>query len=94
MTEKIKKFITDNGLTFEEGRRNSDLTVICGYGLYLGVFTEGNVLEILHEVLEPLYRKDKDLEDECTRVFLFAKSNNYQAWWSEESNRAKFKLDA
>ena len=54
MKEKIEQFIKNNKLTFERGRRNSDLTIICGYAQSLGE----DSYEKLTSVLKPYFTKD------------------------------------
>ena len=32
---ELQRFITDNNITFQEGERNSNCVILCGYSQYL-----------------------------------------------------------
>lgn len=88
MKEKLEKFILDNKLTFEKGRRNSDLTIITGFALWLDVRPFD-----FDEVLQSYYDKDPELQEESNRVWRYADDSNYGKWWDVEANRNKYILN-
>lgn len=84
--EQLQKFIKDNNLKFTEGRRNNDLTVLCGYGLYI----ISNLEELWTSI--PTDVVTEELEKELDRVFKYTEANNYGQWWENEANRNQYKL--
>ena len=82
----LKNFIQHNKLSFEEGRRNSDLVMLCGYSLYIGAEKED--VEI---VLEEKFKADSGVEEEFNRIYPFAKKNNYGNWWDNPKNKNAIK---
>ena len=80
--EELKNFIKHNNLTFMEGRRNSDLVMLCGYSLYLGAEKED-----VETVLEEKLNVDAELVSEFNFVYPYAKKNNYGDWWNDPNNR-------
>lgn len=88
--ERLQKFIKDNKLEFVEGRRNSDLVVLCGYGLYIEALGEE-----IWDSIPGNKRADAnslELEEEFNRVLLYSQSYNYGKWWEKEANRKQYKL--
>ncbi len=84
--EQLQKFIKDNKLEFVEGRRNSDLVVLCGYGLYI----EANDDETWDSIPED--PRNPELYEEFDRVWIYAEENNYGKWWEKIGNRKQYKL--
>ncbi len=84
--KQLQKFIKDNGLQFTEGRRNSDLVVLCGYALYVEA-TDEDVWDSIPEI-----GKTPDVNSELDRVWSYAQTNNYGSWWETEANRKAYKL--
>ena len=78
----LKNFIQHNKLSFEEGRRNSDLVMLCGYSLYIGAEKED--VEI---VLEEKFKADSGVEEEFNRIYPFAKKCKYGDWWNNPKNK-------
>ena len=87
---KLKKFIQDNGLTFEEGQRNRDSVIISGYALYLGVQDPGIIENLLEEEYPDV--ADGELFDEIERVFAYAKLKNYEKFWYREEAKTMYKF--
>jgi len=77
MQDKIEKFITDNGLQFVEGTRNSDSTILSGYALHLGI----KEVEILTKAIDNVLPDADDYYSELDRVFKYAQKNNYGKYW-------------
>ena len=84
--EQLEKFIKDNGLEFTEGRRNSDLVVLCGYALYIEATSDDCVTAISDEVF------DAEIMNELDRVYDYAEANHYGNWWKIETNRNTYKF--
>ena len=81
--EELKNFIKHNSLTFMEGRRNSDLVMLCGYSLHSGAEKED-----VKTVLEEKLKIDAELVSEFNSVYHYAKKNNYGDWWNDPKNAA------
>lgn len=86
--EQLQKFIELNKLEFTEGRRNSDLVVLCGYALYIDA-TKEDAWDSIPEGIDGDY---DELDTEFSRVFDYADHNGYGKWWNIESNRKTYKL--
>jgi hypothetical protein len=84
---QIKEFIKNNNLTFEEGCRNTHVTIIIGYAQYLGL-TE----EELDEELSEQYDKDSFIAEEVTRLFDYCKSRDYKQYWKSDVAKATYKF--
>jgi len=84
--EQLQKFIKENGLQFTEGRRNSDLVVLCGYALYIEATSDDCAESIPNEVC------DSELMNELDRVYEYAENNNYGKWWKVHANRNTYKF--
>lgn len=87
---KLKKFIQDNGLTFEEGQRNKDSVIISGYALYLGLEESGLIEDLLDEEYPDV--ADGELFDEIQRVFNYARIKNYEKFWQTEEAKTMYKF--
>ena len=80
--EDLKNFIKHNSLTFKEGRRNSDLVMLCGYSLHSGAEKED-----VETALEEKLKIDAGLVSEFNFVYPYAKKNNYGDWWNNPKNK-------
>ena len=80
--EALKNFIKHNRLTFMEGRRNSDLVVLCGYSLHSGAEKED-----VETALEEKLKIDAELVSELNFVYPYALKNNYGDWWNNPKNK-------
>ena len=86
--EQLQKFIELNKLEFTEGRRNSDLVVLCGYGIYI----EATGDEIWDSISEDIETDFEELETEFNRVFDYAEANNYSKFWFKEEAKKQYKF--
>ena len=86
--EQLEKFIKENSLEFTEGRRNSDLVVLCGYGLYIGA----DLADVWNSIPLGIDTDYDELETELERVFEYAHAHNYGKWWENEANRKAYKI--
>lgn len=91
IVKKIEDFIQNNNLIFEEGSRNSDSTIICGYTLHIGGSCE-DINEAINNLdNEGELTPDSGWGDELERVWDFAEENNYGKWWTPENiEKAKY----
>lgn len=95
MEQKILDFIVLNDLTFQEGERNSNSTILSGYALYIGITDVNTLIKIIDK-----YKKStpEDLEyfdnyeEELTRVFNYAKNHDYGKFWNSEDAKTSFKF--
>ena len=83
----IKKFITDNKITFNEGERNSSTVVVIGYAQHLGL----NEVQLKKELAKEI-KADKFIKTEVERLFDYCKSNNYGAWWTTKEAKKQYKF--
>lgn len=90
-TEKIKKFIKDNELDFsgEGSGLNSNCCILAGYCLYLGI-DEGKMGDIAEELDILPDSHDVSPWGEFIRVFKYAESSNYGAYWETEEAKATY----
>lgn len=87
MKEQLKKFIKDNNLTFKEGSRNQDSTIVAGYALHLQM----NMTEAM-QCIEEVCPNSSNYREEFIPVFEFANKKGYGSWWAYEDNRKSFIL--
>ena len=86
MKNKIQTFIKENSLDFEGSGSdlNSNYCSLSGYALYLGLDLDG---------LKELMTDEQLTEvDELERVFNFAESHNYGAWWTSDQAKTEYKF--
>lgn len=76
MKNKIRQFIEDNTLSFEEGERNANIIVLIGYSQFLKLSKED-----LEEELQEEIDNDGVIQDEIDRLWSYASSNNYAKYW-------------
>lgn len=74
---KIRDFIDNNKLSFEQGNRNTTIVTLIGYTQYLGFEQEDLETELEKEIEE-----DSFIQDEIDRIWNFCKSKNYKNFWS------------
>lgn len=90
MRKNLVNFITNNELKFEEGRRNSDCVVICGYAQYIGADYE-DVKNAITIVLESSL--NDELSHELEKIWIYCWDNDYANWWDDQDNRDEYILD-
>lgn len=88
MKERIINFIQENNITFKEGTRNTDATVLSGYALYIGIKDVNVLIKIIDNVLNDT----DDYKTELINVFKFSKKNNYDKWWKTEQAKREYKF--
>ena len=80
MKELLEKFIKENKLDMDEcgSALNSTCCIIAGYALHIGITELEELINIFVDT------SSINFNEELTRVFLFAKKNNYGKWWESE----------
>ncbi len=82
---ELKEFIKENNLSFEEGQRNTNAVILCGYALHINK-TAKDCKESIKEY------SSKELEDEIDRVYFYASTNGYGKWWQNENAKKMYKF--
>ena len=83
----MRKFITDNDISFEPGSRNSSVVTLIGYAQHLGLAKES-----LEDALNDQIKADEFIGTEIDRLFDYCKANNYKKWWSTKQAKAQYKF--
>ena len=87
--DKLVKFLKENDIEFTEGRRNSDSVIISGFCLHIE-------LEDLDEIKKAIENNCEDAHwnfiEEFLRVYYFARSSNYGAFWETEEAKKLYKF--
>lgn len=82
---KIKEFIKNNDLSFEEGSRNTTVVILIGYSQFLGL-TKIQLEEELDEQIED----DYFIQEEIDRLWEFCKNRNYKDFWVTEKAKEEY----
>jgi len=89
--EKLKTFIKENNLSFNEGERNSNIVILCGFALF-----NENILEECKEVIPKEFidtlKKETNVFQEIERVYYYADSRNYKKYWGTAMAQAQYKF--
>ena len=83
----IKKFITDNEITFNEGERNSSTVVMIGYAQARGLTKTKLKSELSKEI-----KSDKFIGEEVERLWKYCEANNYKAFWNKPEAKKLYKF--
>lgn len=77
--KEILKFIKENNLSFNDSGSglNGNCVILAGYANYLNKENSQEIIDAIKEV----HPTSPEFDDEFTRVFDYANSNNYGAWW-------------
>lgn len=86
MVEKLKTFIKDNNLSFKEGQRNTNATILCGYALFIGAS-----IQDCKEAI-PTELSTGQLNAEIERVYNYANDSNYGKWWKKPEATKMYKF--
>ncbi len=85
MKEKLEQFIKDNSLSFTVGQRNSNITTLSGYALYIGASIDDC------EAAIPAARFTTEVCEELHRVYPYAERNNYAKFWRKKATKSLYK---
>lgn len=83
----MRKFITDNDISFEPGSRNSSVVTLIGYAQHLGMM-QGQ----LEDELEQEINNDSFIQEEIDRLWDYCKANNYKKFWTTKQAKAQYKF--
>ena len=81
----MRKFITDNDISFEPGSRNSSVVTLIGYAQHLGLM-QGQ----LEDELEQEIDNDSFIQEEIDRLWDYCKASNYKKFWSTKQAKAQY----
>lgn len=84
---KIREFIDANGLSFDEGSRNTICTTIIGFALHLGLGQNDLEVELSDEI-----EADGFIQDEIDRLFPFCSNRGYGNWWKKKEAKKAYKF--
>ena len=82
---ELKKFIKENNLSFEEGQRNTNAVILCGYALHINK-TAKDCKESVKEY------SSEELDDEIDRVYFYASTNGYGIWLKTLNAKKMYKF--
>lgn len=72
--EKLTKFVKDNNLEFHSGSGgDNNILALCGYATYINASLE-DCIKVAN---------NKDCNDEIERIYEYAKTHNYAAFWTK-----------
>jgi hypothetical protein len=80
----ITSFIENNNLTFEQGLRNTQSTIIIGYALYIGI---KDCYTLYHHIKSEF---DFDFMEEFEKIFFYARRSHYEKYWDLPSTHDKY----
>jgi hypothetical protein len=83
----MRKFITDNDISFEPGSRNSSVVTLIGYAQHLG-WDQGQ----LEDELEQEIDNDSFIQEEIDRLWDYCKASNYKKWWTTKHAKVQYKF--
>ena len=73
---KIREFIENNDISFDEGCRNSTVVTLMGYAQHLGLNKDEFESELSDEI-----EADGVIQDEIDERWGYCESNNYKKFW-------------
>lgn len=82
----LKQFIKANNLTFNEGERNTNVTILCGYALHMDKTVEDCKQAI------PSKFVTGELNQEIERVYDYADCNDYGNYWTSDDAISRYKF--
>ena len=82
---ELKKFIKENNLSFEEGQRNTNAVILCGYALHINK-TAKDYKESVKEY------SSEELDEDIDRDYFYVSSNGYGKWWQNENAKKMYKF--
>lgn len=84
---KIREFIDNNGLSFEEGNRNTTVVILIGYAQNLELSQNKLKAELVEEM-----DNDSFIQDEIDRLWEYCKNKNYKNFWSTPKAKELYKF--
>lgn len=81
----IEKFIKENKLSFKEGSRNSTVTIIIGYGQFLGLSKDKLKEEVAKQIL-----RDNHISVEIDRLYRYCEDRKYKDFWQTKEAKSLY----
>ena len=84
---RLRKFIDENNLYFDEGSRNSTIVVIIGFSQHLGLSLTDVETELQSEIDDDYF-----IQEELDRLWQYCANRNYKNYWSTPEAKNKYKF--
>jgi hypothetical protein len=84
---RLRKFINENNLSFDEGSRNSTIVVLIGFSQHLGLSLTDVETELQSEIDDDYF-----IQEEIDRLWDYCKNRNYKNYWSTPEAKNKYKF--
>lgn len=84
---RLRKFIEENDLDFNEGSRNTTVVCLIGFSQHLGLTRNDLENELIVEMNE-----DSFIGEEIGRLWEYCKNRNYKDYWSKPIAKATYKF--
>lgn len=84
---RLRKFIDENNLYFDEGSRNSTIVVIIGFSQHLGLSLTDVETELKKEIDDDYF-----IQEELDRLWQYCDNRNYKNYWSTPEAKNKYKF--
>lgn len=83
----IKQFIKENNLSFEEGSRNTTVTILIGYAQHLGLEQDALESELSSQIEASGF-----IQDEVDRLWAYCAAKNYKHYWTTPIAQKQYKF--
>jgi hypothetical protein len=84
---RLRKFIDENNLYFDEGSRNSTIVVLIGFSQHLGLSLTDVETELQSEIDDDYF-----IQEELDRLWQYCANRNYKNYWSTPEAKNKYKF--
>jgi hypothetical protein len=84
---RLRNFINENNLYFDEGSRNSTIVVLIGFSQHLDLSQSDLEDELALEI-----ENDYFIQEEIDRLWQYCANRNYKNYWSTPEAKNKYKF--
>lgn len=84
---RLRNFINENNLYFDEGSRNSTIVVLIGFSQHLGLSLTDVETELQSEIDDDYF-----IQEELDRLWQYCANRNYKNYWSTPEAKNKYKF--
>jgi hypothetical protein len=84
---RLRKFIDENNLYFDEGSRNSTIVVLIGFSQHLGLSLTDVETELQSEIDDDYF-----IQEELDRLWQYCANRNYKNYWTTPEAKNKYKF--
>jgi len=84
---RLRNFINENNLSFDEGSRNSTIAVLIGFSQHLGLSLTDVETELQSEIDDDYF-----IQEELDRLWQYCANRNYKNYWSTPEAKNKYKF--